>query len=343
MTKPQKIHEYILNMGLDPEALGASHFNGVFDNDEGGSFYLSKETLSAYIERLNIGETWFFRQKGAYEQLVDSIIQRRVDKEKVKILSVPSSTGEEPYSIAIYLKEAGIPESRFEIFAADININAIQKAKKFQIEKFVQISSLGIEKATESNYAKSKLEGEKKIKENFKNSIILKPSIVYSVDDNFTTRFMTLLSRLPMMPLYYNGNTKFSPIHVSDLTDIILKTINGKTNALTLECIGPEIITFKEIIKKLLTSIQKKRLLIPIPYQLASLSAKILQIFPNPLLTEDQLKLLKYDNIETNNYKTNIDIGLEAKKLFENEVSKYSYNWMSGGQFSKKNKVVDLN
>ena len=150
---------------------------------------------------------------------------------------------------------------------------------------------------------------------------------------------MTLLSRLPMMPLYYNGNTKFSPIHVSDLTDIILKTINGKNNALTLECIGPEIITFKEIIKKLLTSIQKKRLLIPIPYQLASLSAKILQIFPNPLLTEDQLKLLKYDNVSTGLYKTNFDLGFETNKKFENEISKYSYNWRSGGQFANINNI----
>ncbi len=230
-------------------------------------------------------------------------------------------------------------KDQFKTIHTDLPDLLSQKAKKFNIEKFVQISSLGIEKATESNYAKSKLEGEKKIKENFKNSIILKPSIVYSVDDNFTTRFMTLLSRLPMMPLYYNGNTKFSPIHVNDLTDIIVKIINGKTNTLTLECIGPEIFTFKEIIKKLLTSIQKKRLLIPIPYQLASLSAKILQTFPNPLLTEDQLKLLKYDNVSTGLYKTNFDLGFETNKKFDNEISKYSYNWRSGGQFANINNI----
>ena len=73
-----------------------------------------------------------------------------------------------------------------------------------------------------------------------KNSIILKPSIVYSVDDKFTTNFMTLLSRLPLMPLYYNGKTKFSPIHVTDLVDIIFEMIENKNNNLVLECIGPE-------------------------------------------------------------------------------------------------------
>ena len=103
-----------------------------------------------------------------------------------------------------------------------------QKAKKFKIDKLIHLSSLGIEKAIDSNYAISKLEGENKIKKNFKNSIILKPSIVYSVDDKFTTKFMTLLNRLPFMPIYYNGDTKFTPIHVSELVDIIFEIYKVK-------------------------------------------------------------------------------------------------------------------
>ena len=84
---------------------------------------------------------------------------------------------------------------------------------------------MGIESATDSNYAMSKLSGEQKVRQNFSSSVILKPSIVYSVDDNFTTNFMTLLTRLPVFPLYYNGKTKFMPIHSSDLVDIIYNVI----------------------------------------------------------------------------------------------------------------------
>ena len=80
---------------------------------------------------------------------------------------------------------------------------------------------------------------------------------------------MTLLSRLPFMPLYYNGNTKFSPIHVSELVEIIFKMVQNKSIDLTLECIGPEVITFKEIILKFLKLIGKKRILLPLPFQLA--------------------------------------------------------------------------
>ncbi len=212
-------------------------------------------------------------------------------------------------------------------------------ANKLKIQKFIHLSSLGIENAIDSNYANSKLEGEKKIKENFENSFILKPSVVYSVDDNFTTRFMTLLSRLPIMPLYYNGNTKFNPIHVTDLVKIIFNVVEIKDKNLVLECVGPETLTFKEIIKKLLNSIQKKRILIPLPTQIAKISAKILQILPNPLLTEDQLRLLKYDNIKTGLHKTNFEMGIEISKNFDTEINKYSYNWTTGGQFAEKNNI----
>ena len=209
-------------------------------------------------------------------------------------------------------------------------------ANKFKINKFIHLSALGIDEAIDSKYANSKLEGEKRIIKNFNNHIIIRPSIVYSVDDNFTTNFMTLLNRLPVMPLYYQGKTKFSPIHVSDLTDIIFNIIERGYSNLILECVGPEILSFKEILESLLGAIDKKRLLIPLPYQIAAISAKILQLLPKPLLTEDQLKLLKYDNIKSENYKTNFDLKLDANRKFKFEINKYSYNWRSGGQFANK-------
>ena len=218
-------------------------------------------------------------------------------------------------------------------------LSKISSNKK--IEKFIHLSALGIENALDSKYASTKLEGEKKIIQNFRNYVILKPSIVYSVDDKFTTRFMTLINRLPVIPLYYNGDTKFSPIHVSDLVDIIYQMIVSKNKSLVLECVGPEELTFKEILKNLLYETNKKRLLIPLPLSLAKISAKVLQLLPTPLLTEDQLKLLKYNNILTGLNKNNFDLGLNSKKIFKNEVSKYSHNWRDGGQFSKQSDIIN--
>ena len=233
-------------------------------------------------------------------------------------------------------------KDHFKSIHTDLPNLLAQAANKINLDKFIHISALGIEDAFDSKYAKSKLEGEKKIIKNFSNSIILKPSIIYSVDDNFTTRFMKLLSILPIMPLYYSGNTKFTPIHVSDIVNIIYKMVESKNKNIILECIGPETLSFKEIIKILLNSIEKKRLLIPFPTPLAKLSAKLLQLLPQPLLTEDQLKLLKYDNIKSGKYKNNFDLGLDAKKKFSDEIVKYSYNWKSGGQYSKINNTIKV-
>ena len=204
------------------------------------------------------------------------------------------------------------------------------------LKQFIHLSALGIENSIDSKYANSKLQGEKNIKKNYPKALILRPSIVYSVDDNFTTNFMSLLSLLPFFPLYYNGRTKFSPIHCSDLAEIIYYVISKNINSLTLECIGPEVISFKEILERLLKLIDKKRLLVSVPLVAAKLSAIFFQFFPSPLITLDQIRLLKYDNVKSGKYKTNFDIGFKKLKNFNEEVEKYCYMWKKGGEFSRK-------
>jgi len=145
---------------------------------------------------------------------------------------------------------------------------------------------------------------------------------------------MTILNRFPVFPIYYNGDTKFTPIHCSDLTDIILHVISKNNYSNIIECTGPEVITFKEILEKLLKLMNKKRFFIPLPLRVAELTAFLFEIMPKPILTRDQLRLLKYDNVLSGKYKSNFDIGVPAKRYFEEEVKKYSYMWREGGQFS---------
>ena len=213
--------------------------------------------------------------------------------------------------------------------------------KKYKLKHFIHISALGITDATDSLYAQSKLKGDKNILANFPLATILRPSIVYSVEDNFTTNFMTLLNRLPIFPLYYSGQTKFMPIHCSDLVDFIYYIITKDIYSQIIECVGPETISFKEILQRLLNLIDKKRMLIPFPLPIASLTAKVFQLFPNPLLTEDQLRLLKYDNVLSKKYKSNFDLGMPSVRYFDKEVEKYCYMWRVGGQFSVKNEKIN--
>ena len=211
-------------------------------------------------------------------------------------------------------------------------------SKKHNLEQFIHLSALGVEEAAESKYASSKLNGENEIKKIFDKYVILRPSLVYSVDDKFTTMLMSMLKLFPLFPIYYKGKTIFHPIHVSDMCEIIEHVILNEVNSKIIECIGPEKITFKEIIEKLLKTLEIKRLLVPTPLYLAKLFANFFELLmKNPLLTKDQLILLKSNNSPSGKYKTNLDLKINSDlKFFDKEILKYSYMWKDGGEFSKQ-------
>jgi len=208
--------------------------------------------------------------------------------------------------------------------------------EKHKISKFIHLSALGIENAKDSKYAASKIRGEIEVRKHFKNAIILKPSIIYSVDDNFTTMLMSLLNLSPIFPLYYGGKTKFMPLHCVDICNLIFELIDRDEEEKTIECIGPDVFTFKQIIEKLLKLIKKKRLFVPLPLFVANTMAFFFQLLPKPLITKDQIKLLFYDNIPSGKYKTNFDIGKKFELNFEKEVEKYCYMWRQSGEYSRK-------
>ena len=141
---------------------------------------------------------------------------------------------------------------------------------------------------------------------------------------------------MPIFPIYYNGKTKFRPIFCSDLTISITKIISDDIKENIIEFAGPEEMSFKEILEKLLSLIEKKRLLIPMPISLARMPAHIFEILPKPLITNDQLRLLKYDNVLSGKYKNNNDFEFNCSSRFEEAVNKYSYMWKNEGEYSKK-------
>ena len=212
--------------------------------------------------------------------------------------------------------------------------------EKHKISKFIHLSALGIENAKDSKYAASKIKGEIEVRKHFKNAIILKPSIIYSVDDNFTTMLMSLLNLSPIFPLYYGGKTKFMPLHCVDICNLIFDLIESDVEEKTIECIGPEVFTFKQIVEKLLKLIEKKRFFVPLPLFVANTMAFFFQLLPKPLITKDQIKLLFYDNIPSGKYKTNFEIGKKFELNFEKEVEKYCYMWKQSGEYSRKKRKL---
>ena len=291
---------------------------------------LAKNNYKMTIVTRNIHQKSYLIKTQANAGFIDIIEASIFDEKKIKKLFENTEICINLVGI-LYEKRHG---NTFKNIHSVFPMLLAKLCREYKLKQFIHLSALGINEAKDSKYALSKLEGEENILKNFPSATILRPSIVYSVDDNFTTNFMNLLNRLPIFPLYYNGKTKFMPIHCSELTDIIYEVISKKKETNIIECIGPEVLTLKDIILILLKLIDKKRFLVNMPFFLANLSANFFQLFPKPLLTTDQLKLLKYDNIPSGKYKTNSDIGIPSTKSFEVEVKKYCYMWKDGGQFS---------
>ena len=291
---------------------------------------LTKNNYTVTVVTRNIHQKSFIIKTQANAGYIDIVESNIYDENKIRELFKKASICINLIGILYEKKKGNSFKNIHSVFPSLL----AKLSKEYNLKHFVHLSALGINEAKDSNYAKSKLDGENNILKNFPLATILRPSVVYSVDDNFTTNFMTLLSRLPLFPIYYNGETKFAPIHCSDLTDIIHHVISNNIYSKVIECVGPEVLTFKQILKKLLIFINKNRILLPVPLKLAELQARLFELMPNPLLTRDQLVLLKYDNIASGKYKTNSDIGLPSKKNFDEEVKKYSYMWREGGQFS---------
>ena len=302
---------------------------------------LTKNEFRVTVVTRNIHQKSYIIKTQANAGYIDIIEANIFDEEKLRNLFLKNDICINLIGILSEQKKGNTFKNIHTVFPSLL----AKLSKEYNLKHFIHLSALGINEALDSNYAQSKLQGENEVLKNFPLATILRPSVVYSVDDNFTTNFMTLLNRLPFFPLYYKGNTKFAPIHCSDLTDTIHYIISNNIYSKIIECVGPEIISFKEILNRLLRLIGKKRILLPFPLQLAQISARFFEIMPKPLLTRDQLRLLKYNNIPSGKYKTNSDIGIPSLRLFDEEVKKYCYMWKDGGQFStdkyKSNKDLE--
>ncbi len=291
---------------------------------------LTKNNYRVTVVTRNIHQKSYIIKTQANAGYIDVVEARIFDEKKIRELFKKTDICINLIGILYEQKKGNSFQNIHSVFPSLL----AKLSKEYHLKHFIHLSALGVSEASNSDYATSKLEGEQNIFKNFPLATILRPSIVFSQDDQFTTNFMTLLNRLLIFPLYYNGDTKFAPIHCSDLTDTIHHVISKNIYSKIIECIGPEIITFKEILQRLLNLIGKKRLLFHLPLPVAELSARIFEIMPKPIITRDQLRLLRYDNIPSGKYKTNSEIGMPSKRYFNEEVKKYCYMWRDGGQFS---------
>jgi NADH dehydrogenase len=161
--------------------------------------------------------------------------------------------------------------------------------------RVVHVSAIGADENSPSRYARSKAAGEKAVLSAAPSATILRPSIVFGPEDQFTNRFAALAQMSPMLPLIGGGLTKLQPVYVGDVAAAVADAVEGKTRpGETYELGGPEVLTMREIMEIILAITGRRRMLIPLPFGLAKLQALLLQFAPGPLkLTPDQVALLR--------------------------------------------------
>ncbi len=216
---------------------------------------------------------------------------------------------------------------------------AIAKACAMEkVGRFVQISALGCEES-HSKYGKSKRNGEMAAMENFPGATIIRPSIVFGVEDSFFNMFAHMAELLPALPLIGGGKTKFQPVYVGDVADAVTVALSKPDSAGKIyELGGPEVLSFKDIYEKLFAQTGRKRMLVSLPWGIAKIKGCMLSLLPKPPLTADQVESLKTDAVVANDALCLSDLGI-APTSMDVILPTYLARFKPGGRFGDKKRA----
>ena len=186
----------------------------------------------------------------------------------------------------------------FRALHADAAERIAKAAAAHGAVRLLHVSALGANKDSRSVYARTKAEGEERVRAAFPNATIFRPSVVFGPEDDFFNRFAGLARMLPALPLIGGGKTRFQPVYAGDVAQAVVRALNEQAAAgKVFELGGPEVLTLKEIMQLVLKQTHRKRLLVPVPFGLARVKAAFLGLLPKPMLTIDQVRLLESDNV----------------------------------------------
>ncbi len=221
------------------------------------------------------------------------------------------------------------------VFGAEASAKAARAAKA---RLFIQVSAIGADAASASEYARSKAAGEALARAAFPGAIIIRPSIVFGPEDGFFNRFAGLARLSPALPLIGGGATKFQPVFVGDIAEAVARLVDaGEADGRTYELGGPDVLSFKQLMQFTLETIGRKRLLVPLPWAVARIQGMILGLLPKPLLTADQVELLKSDNVVSEaagrEKRTLEGLGVSPRGI-AGIVPSYLYRYRRAGQFT---------
>ncbi|MGB8402283.1 complex I NDUFA9 subunit family protein [Bradyrhizobium sp.] len=217
----------------------------------------------------------------------------------------------------------------------------VAKAASAVGARMVHVSAIGADENSLSGYGRAKAAGERAVLAAVPTATILRPSVVFGPEDQFTNRFAALAQMSPVLPLIGGGSTKLQPVYVGDVASAVADAVDGKTRAgATYELGGPEVLTLREIIEIILVITGRERMLVTLPFGLAKFQALFLQFAPGAFkLTPDQVALLRSDNVVSDAAKA-AGLTLEGLGITPDSMQaiapQYLWRFRASGQFRKK-------
>jgi len=305
----------------------------------GGSGFLGRYTVLALaragyrirvgVRRPNLGNFLVPMGQVGQIQLVKANILKADD-----VASVVSGA-EAVVNLVGILRQTG--RQRFARLHRDAPAELAQAATRAGASTFVHVSAMGVSQSSQSLYARTRAEGELQVREIFPAATILRPSLLFGLEDNFFNRFAgmaRLRPLVPFLPLIGGGNTKFQPVYAGDVAAAIERAVSDPviTRGLTYELAGPTVYSFRELMEFILRETCRKMPLVPVSFGAASLAASIANLTPWPPLTPDQVRLLRTDTVMTRGALGLHDLDIEPDSL-EAVAPGYLWRFRPQGQF----------
>ena len=252
-----------------------------------------------------------------------------------------------PNSVAAALRDADVAvnlvglmlqsgRQRFDALMAE-GAETVAKAASAIGAPLVHVSSLSADPNSTSHYARAKAEGEARVRAAQSAAIIARPSIIFGPEDDFFNRFGAMARLSPALPLVGGGRTRMQPVFAGDVAEGVAKAVDGDLKpGTTYEFGGPDVHTFRELMEFVLATVGRRRLLLPIPFGVMKVQAAVLQFLPRAPITPDQVELLRYDNVVSDEAKrdgrTLEGLGIIPESI-EAVVPSYLWRFRKTGQF----------
>lgn len=321
----------------------------------GGSGFIGRYIVQHLAARGTVVRVGVRRPDGAYFLKpmggVGQIVPVRADVRDPGSLRAATDGAEAVINLVGILYESG--KASFRAIHFDGAANVAAAAKAAGARRLIHLSALGADPRSMAAYARSKALGERAVLETFPEATILRPSVVFGPEDQFFNRFAALARLSPVLPvfgcppprlvregqairldLYGDGGTKFQPVYVGDVADAAMAALDRPgSKGKTYELGGPRVYSFKELMDLVLAQTGRSRWLVPVPFWLAALKGFFFELLPMaPLITRDQVKLLRYDNVVAGKALTLADLGIEPKAA-EVILPSYMDRYRKGGRF----------